>query len=172
MKTVTKGPTSPWTVSTTTDRAAYLAVALAPGIGIGRLHSLLSVCCTPRGALEAPFEFLCTIPGISRSAATGLAQRTLADGERVLAELARLGAVALLPADELYPASLREIPDAPTVLFARGHLELLAAPAVAIVGSRDHTAYGADVCRMIARAAAERGITVVSGMARGLDAVA
>src|SRR5690606_32088757 len=45
-------------------------------------------------------------------------------------------------------------------------------PAVAIVGSRDHTAYGADVCRMIARAAAGCGVTVVSGMARGLDAVA
>ena len=115
---------------------------------------------------------MCAIPGLSRSAATALASRTLADGERILVEAARLGAVALLPDDAFFPARLREIPDAPTVLFAKGRLELLAHPAVAIVGSRDHTAYGADVCRMIAEAAAAAGISVVSGMARGLDAIA
>jgi DNA processing protein len=166
------GPASTWTTSAQSDRAAYLAVALSPGIGIGRLHSILNACSTPLGALSAPYAFLCTVPGLSRPAATALAARTLADGERVLVQSARLGAIALLPDDALFPASLREIQDAPTVLFARGRLDLLARPAVAIVGSRDHSAYGAEVCRMIAGAAAAGGITVVSGMARGLDAVA
>ena len=166
------GPASTWTTTETSDRAAYLAVALSSGIGIGRLHSILQACSTPHGALAAPFEFLCAIPGLSRSAATALASRTLADGERILVEAARLGAVALLPDDALFPGRLREIPDAPTVLFAKGRLELLARPAVAIVGSRDHTAYGAGVCRMIAEAAVAAGISVVSGMARGLDAIA
>ncbi len=96
----------------------------------------------------------------------------MADGERVLVQAAKLGAVALLPDDALFPPSLREIRDAPTLLFAKGRLELLARPAVAIVGSRDHSPYGAEVCRMIAVAAARAGITVVSGMARGLDAIA
>lgn len=90
----------------------------------------------------------------------------------MLVEAARLDAIALLPDDALFPPQLREIPDAPTALFARGRLDLLACPAVAIVGSRDHSPYGADVCRMIAGAAARAGIAVVSGMARGLDAVA
>jgi DNA processing protein len=58
------------------------------------------------------------------------------------------------------------------VLFALGRLELLAPPAVAIVGSRDHSPYGAECCRLIASQAARAGIAVVSGMARGLDAVA
>ncbi len=166
------GPASTWTTSTATDRAAYLAVALTPGIGIERLHALLQVCSTPRGALSAPFEFLRAIPGFSRPAATALAARTPADGERILVAAARLGAVALLPEDALFPSSLREIRDAPTVIFAKGRLELLSRPAVAIVGSRDHSAYGAEVCRLIAGAAARAGITVVSGMARGLDAIA
>ena len=166
------GPASTWTTSAQSDRAAYLAVALSPGIGIGRLHSILNVCSTPHGALSAPYAFLCTVPGLSRPAATALAARTIADGERVLVEAARLGAIALLPDDALFPASLREIQDAPTVLFSKGRLELLSRPAVAIVGSRDHSPYGAEVCRMIAGAAAAAGITIVSGMARGLDAVA
>src|SRR5688572_25072685 len=120
------GPASTWTTSAQSERAAYLAVALSPGIGIGRLHSILNACSTPLGALSAPYAFLCTVPGLSRPAATALAARTLADGERVLVEAARLGAIALLPDDALFPASLREIQDAPPVLFARGRLDLLA----------------------------------------------
>ena len=136
------------------------------------MHAILQACSTPHGALSAPFAFLCTIPGLSRAAATALAARTAADGERILVNAAKLGAIALLPDDALFPSSLREIPDAPTVLFAKGRLELFKGPAVAIVGSRDHTPYGAEVCRMIAREAAYAGITVISGMARGLDAIA
>lgn len=147
-------------------------MALTPGIGSARLDALLAACGTPLGALAAPFEFLRTIPGFSRATATALAERTLADGEAVLAATTRLGALALLPHDPFFPAFLREIPDPPSVLFALGRVELLLGPRVAMVGSRDHSAYGAQVCRMLAAAAAQAGITVVSGMARGLDAVA
>jgi DNA processing protein len=58
------------------------------------------------------------------------------------------------------------------LLFAQGDLTLLERPAVAIVGSRDHSDYGAECCHQLATAVAERGIAVVSGMARGLDAIA
>jgi DNA processing protein len=57
------------------------------------------------------------------------------------------------------------------VIFLLGNCGLLDCPAVAIVGSRDHSPYGAEVCRTLATAAARRGIVVISGMARGLDAV-
>ncbi len=147
-------------------------MALTPGIGSARLDALLAACGTPFGALAAPFEFLCAIPGFSRATATALAGRTLADGEAIMAAAARLGALALLPDDVYFPPSLRQIPEAPSVLFALGRIELLLTPCVAMVGSRDHSAYGAQVCRMLAGAAAQAGITVVSGMGRGLDAVA
>jgi DNA processing protein len=83
-----------------------------------------------------------------------------------------LGGRVLLTTDADFPELLRTIPDPPPVLFALGELRLLEPPAVAIVGSRDHTRYGAEVCRVLAVEAAAVGVVVVSGMARGLDAVA
>lgn len=154
------------------DRAAYVALALTPGIGIARIRALLAACTTAHGALSAPFEFLCSVPGLSRAAATALQARSPSDGERALAEAEALGALALVPGDAAFPTRLLDIPDAPPLLFARGRLDLLDQPGVAIVGSRDHSDYGSEVCRMLASAAAAAGIVVVSGMARGLDAVA
>jgi DNA processing protein len=83
-----------------------------------------------------------------------------------------LGGVCLLPDDPEFPEALRSIPQPPVLLFALGNPGLLATPSVAIVGSRDHSDYGERTTRRIAGAAAEAGITVVSGMARGLDAEA
>jgi DNA processing protein len=94
------------------------------------------------------------------------------DYARALAAAERSGSDLLIPEDDRYPAMLRTIPDPPPVLFGKGNLDLLARPAVAIVGSRDHSHYGEEVCRALSRAAAGAGLVVVSGMARGLDAVA
>jgi DNA processing protein len=82
------------------------------------------------------------------------------------------GGVTLIPTDAEFPACLRQVDEPPAVLFARGRLELLDRPAIAIVGSRDHTPYGGEMCRAVASHAACAGLAVVSGMARGLDAVA
>lgn len=90
----------------------------------------------------------------------------------LLATAARAGQVLLVPPDAAFPATLRSIPDPPVLLWARGDVAGLDAPAVAIVGSRDHTRYGEEIARELAVVAARAGITVVSGMARGLDAVA
>ncbi len=104
--------------------------------------------------------------------ATALRTRTPADGERIAAAADAAGGALLVLDDAAFPPALREIPEPPPLLFARGCLDLLTRPAVAIVGSRDHTAYGAEACRAIASHAAAAGIAVVSGMARGLDATA
>ncbi len=154
------------------ERAAYVALALVPGIGPARLTELLNHCETALGALSAPFAFLGTVPGISRAAATAICEATPATGAALLAQIEAMGAQALLPTDPDYPPMLCEIPDPPALLFAVGDLTLLRRPAVAVVGSRDHSTYGGEVCRLIAQAAAGAGIVVVSGMARGLDAIA
>ena len=159
-------------MNSTNPRAAYVALALTPGIGAARLTTLLRVFHTPDGALKAPFAFLCTLPGISRAAATAICSARVADGEKALESLGRLGGRCLVPGDEEFPPLLALIPDPPILLFALGDLDLLAKPAVAIVGSRDHSAYGSQVATMVATRAAGAGVVVVSGMARGLDAVA
>jgi DNA processing protein len=154
------------------DLAGYVALALAPNIGPARLRTLLDACGTPDGACSAPFAFLCSLPGFSRAAATGVRTVRRADGELVLRRTAALGGQILLPGAPAFPAALCEIPDAPALLFVCGDPALLERPAVAIVGSRDHSPYGAAVARSVSRRAARAGIVVVSGMARGLDAAA
>jgi len=112
------------------------------------------------------------LPGISRAAATAIRAASPDRATRLLSELRETGGTAFGPADREYPARLREIPEAPTLLFARGDPALLHKPAVAVVGSRDHTAYGERVARDLAARVAAAGVPVVSGMARGLDGVA
>jgi DNA processing protein len=159
-------------ISMTDERLAYLALTQVPGLGPTRLNTLLSSCTTAIGAHSAPFEFLCTLPGISRALVTALKATPLESGRKIFDTASSIGAQILIPADDDYPELLRHIPDPPPVLFAVGDRTLLTRPAAAVVGSRDHSSYGAEVCRAVAGAAAQAGVVVVSGMARGLDAVA
>jgi DNA processing protein len=154
------------------ERTAYLALTQVPGMGPARLKTLLDAYSTALGAHSAPFEFLCALPGISRAFATALKETPLDVGEKTLEAAQRVGASVLLPEDADYPVLLRHIPDPAPVLFALGDRSLLNRPSAAVVGSRDHTSYGASVCRQVAGAAAQSGVVIVSGMARGLDAVA
>jgi DNA processing protein len=154
------------------ERVAWVALALTPGVGPSRLHALVQACHSPLGAISAPFEFLRTVPGLTTAAATALAGATLAQGEEALERTEKLGGQVLVPDDPAYPESFRTIAEPPGVIFLLGRAELLGRPAVAVVGSRDHTPYGAEVARNIAWRSAAAGVIVVSGMARGLDAVA
>jgi DNA processing protein len=154
------------------ERVAYLTLTQVPGMGSARLKVLLTAFPTALGAHSAPFPFLCTVPGFSRALATALKATPLETGRTMIENAAKLGAKVLVPDDAEYPALLRHIPDPPPVLFALGDHTLLFRPAAAIVGSRDHSGYGAEVCRAISAAAASAGVVVVSGMARGLDAIA
>jgi DNA processing protein len=156
----------------TGERLAYLTLSQVPGMGPARLRTLLTSCTTAIGAHSAPFEFLCALPGFSRALVTALKAIPLDTGRKTLEAAAELGAKVFLPEDEEYPALLQHIADPPPVLFALGDHSLLARPAAAIVGSRDHSSYGAEVCRAVAGTAASAGVVIVSGMARGLDAVA
>ncbi|WP_240548241.1 DNA-processing protein DprA [Paenibacillus lignilyticus] len=74
--------------------------------------------------------------------------------------------------DDSYPKLLREIPQPPWILYAIGRVELLHRHAIAIVGTRGPTAYGRKTASDLARKLSERGLTVISGMARGIDALA
>lgn len=74
--------------------------------------------------------------------------------------------------DDAYPQLLREIPDPPLALHFRGDISLLAQPAIAIVGSRRATPYAINVAQQLAPQLASAGLTIVSGLARGIDAAA
>lgn len=90
----------------------------------------------------------------------------------ILADLQRIGGEAIPAASDAYPARLLELSDAPPVLYAQGILASAHPPAVAIVGTRAASPYGVRVARAIATACARAGVTVISGLARGIDGAA
>ncbi len=95
--------------------------------------------------------------------------------ERILDETARdtrSGIKRIAWGDAEYPAQLRSVPDAPPFLYMRGEIAIEDALAVAIVGSRRATPYGLDMAERLAGELATRGVTVVSGLARGIDSAA
>jgi len=150
------------------ERAAYVALALTPGLG-AKLPDIISACTTPLGAVLAPFAFLGTA-GFSVAAVSAIKRATVEAGERVLRAAEKMGIVPIFPGDAAYPSMLTTIPDPPRLLFALGDLSLSARQAVAVVGSRRHTDYGVHACRAVVDAAVSVGAIVVSGMARGIDA--
>jgi DNA processing protein len=106
------------------------------------------------------------------AAASAVAAGSAEVGALAVEQVERLGGSVLVFDEPDYPELLRHIAEPAPVLFVLGDLSLLERPGVAIVGSRDHTPYGGEVARAVAWAAASAGLAVVSGMARGLDAVA
>ena len=99
------------------------------------------------------------------------ALRSTAEAE--IAVVRKLGGDILLLDDGVYPSSLREIYDPPIVLYVKGAwAECLDQPCIGVVGSRKCSTYGQNAAMMLARDLAQRGLTVVSGFARGIDAAA
>lgn len=96
--------------------------------------------------------------------------RESADAALVRAE--RSGARVIALGDAGYPAALNDLRDPPPVLFAVGDLETIAPPACAIVGTRRASGYGERVTRDIATALARAGVSILSGLARGIDGTA
>ena len=154
------------------ERAAWIALGLVPGIGYQRLAAIVAATGSASGAWSAPLEVLGSVTGLP-APALAVARRASPDaGHRLIEGVEQLGGTVLLPWDDAFPVLLRDIADPPPFLTALGRLEHLGRPAVAVVGSRDHTPYGARACREIAGLAAASGLAVVSGLARGLDAIA
>ena len=134
-------------------------------------------------ALEQHFESLAEAWQADRSAlrAAGLDQRAMNELERRRAEIdpqaelervAALGLLAVSLHDPDYPRRLREVPDPPALLYIRGSLSERDEWSLAVVGTRRPTAYGRQVTRQLASELADTGLTIISGLARGVDAIA
>jgi DNA processing protein len=92
--------------------------------------------------------------------------------DQALAAATRSGLQTIAWGDPLYPPMLAAIPDAPAVLWLRGHAAALSRPQIAIVGARAASAYGLDTARRLASELVARGFAIVSGLARGIDGAA
>lgn len=151
--------------------ASWLQLALTPGIGPVTFQRLLRQFGLPQAVLAKKRADLAAFASPALLAAL--------DSDEVAQAVARSLAWASEPghwvitlADEVYPRLLLEIADPPSLLYARGRVELLQRAALAIVGSRNATLQGEANAQTLARALSEAGLTVVSGLALGIDAAA
>ncbi len=150
-----------------------LRLNLVPGIGPRTYQMLLERFETPAGILAARIPQLQEVPNVGPKLAMSLITHGTEAAAREELEIARAAGVTLLVRDlEGYPSALTRIPDPPTVLYCLGTLLPSDQLAVAIVGSRHCTAYGRQTAFRLASELARAGVTVVSGLARGIDAEA
>jgi DNA processing protein len=150
------------------SRDVCIAYALSPCITPVRIR-LLREHFEPFGdARHAPLKLIQGLLSIDADQAEIVKNPLRKDDLRAQVEAVRSAAVAIVDAE--YPPLLREIVDPPFALFFRGQLELLQKPMVAMVGSRRATPYGMNAATHLARQLVSAGVTIVSGLARGIDA--
>ncbi|MBL8472022.1 MAG: DNA-processing protein DprA [Rhodocyclaceae bacterium] len=151
--------------------AAWIRLTHTPGIGAASQRALLARFGLPEQIFRArPADLAATI-GEQRALALCAGRDAAAESE-ALAWAEQAGNAIITLADARYPPRLLETPDPPVLLYAKGRSELLAAPALAIVGARNATQQGCQDAAAFARAFAAGGLTVVSGLAQGVDAAA
>lgn len=155
------------------DLRAHVRLACASGVGPRSRRALLDRFGSPEGVFAASEAELTLVPGVGRKTAEGIA--AVADGrfaDAVLGLCRERGVRVVMEGGPGYPALLGRIDDPPSLLFARGEFLECDALSVAIVGSRHATAYGRKVAWQLAGGLARAGYTIVSGLARGIDAAA
>lgn len=155
------------------DLASWLLLSAIPGIGAHRFHALLCRFGAPETVLNASLSELMGVPRLGPHTAAAIKQHrdhAFVDRQLQLAERHQVRIVTCH--DDDYPARLRQIYDPPPLLFMRGCIRQEDERAVAIVGTRQTSSYGRRMTETFSAALCEYGITVVSGLARGIDTIA
>jgi DNA processing protein len=150
-----------------------LRLTLVPGVGPKTCRTLIDLFGSAGEVLEARESALREVPGVGSKLAEKIARASKeVDAEAELALCRKMGVSVLRADEEGYPPSLAEIPDPPSLLYIRGKIEPADQIAIALVGSRKCTSYGLRIAEKLATSLARVGLTVVSGLARGIDAAA
>jgi DNA processing protein len=146
---------------------ALLTLSVVPGIGPVRLRHILRLYGSAVAAVRAGER------AVGGEAFRVLSSRNVrARVARAVDTIADLEIRVLTDTDEDYPKRLHHLKAPPVPLFVRGYVELVDTPVVAVVGARRHTRYGADAARSLAVDLAQAGVTILSGLARGIDTIA
>ena len=151
--------------------ASWLQLTLTPGLGASAIRAMLRQFGLPHLVLARKSSELAAhaAPSAIEALHSEAVRRSVA---AALAWLEHPGNALVTLADATYPRLLLEIADPPPVLYVRGRVELLQRPALAVVGSRNATAQGAANAESFAKSLSAAGLTIVSGLALGIDAAA
>ncbi len=159
-------------VASRDEELYWLALKLIPGLGTRNSGKLLERFRTPQAIFRASrteLEMAGASGAVAQSIASGC---TFEDAAAQHEKMAECGAALVTLGDPRYPQPLREIYDPPILLFARGRLELLGSYMLGVVGTRHPTPYGLAVAERLSADLSHAGLTIVSGMARGIDTAA
>jgi len=154
------------------DELHWLALRLVPGLGPRKAGQLLAQFRSPQSIFRAAPDELesAGLPGtLARTISSGCTFEDAVDQQQKMLET---GATLISFSDPRYPARLKEIYDPPVALFARGRTDLLQSICLGVVGTRRASAYGTSACERLATDLAQAGLTITSGMARGIDTAA
>jgi DNA processing protein len=156
-----------------TRKEAFVALNMVPRLGPVNLRRLLEVFGSPDRVLSASRRELTAIVGLNQDIVDSvLSWESSVDLQKELICVKEAEATILTFDDAEYPAQLQEIHDPPTVLYVRGKLEPRDRHAIGVVGSRRTSHYGLECAKKISYQIAYTGLTVVSGLARGIDTAA
>jgi DNA processing protein len=156
-----------------TPTEACLALNMLPTMGPVRLRKLLEVFETPDRVLAARRDALRAVEGIGKDVADQIVNwETIVDLPAELERIRQFGANVITAESPLYPRQLREIHAPPIVLYVWGELIERDQHAIAVIGSRRTTHYGMESAKKLSYQLAYAGLTVISGLARGIDTAA
>ena len=159
--------------STELARLGWLAFVLTPGMGPIRIHRAVEMLGGDAGLVfDLPLTELEALRIPAKSAQFLADGRGRSEAEKEAKLISEAGACFLTPKDATYPERLLEIYDPPAVLWIRGDPHLLSWAGIAVVGTRVPSAYGAGMAELLSRDLANRGLAILSGMARGVDTAA
>ena len=148
---------------------AWLALSLTPGLGPTRVRRLVEYFGGAVAVLRASLTEL-ESTGILASSAQSLGTGKSAElAQEELARAAGIGVRVVTLDDSEYPQELKQIYDPSPVLYVRGEVSTISQPGIAVVGTRHPTPYGTGMAERLACDLAARGLTIISGMARGVD---
>lgn len=154
------------------QKAYWVGLNLVKGIGAVRFKLLTDFFGSAQAAWEAPPDAWLSAGIPQKAVAQFMQVRQQVDLEKVMEKAAENGVKIFTWVDADYPRRLKEIDQSPPVLFVKGSINVEDDWSVAVVGTRRVTPYGRQVADEIGRFLAQNGITVVSGLARGVDAIA
>jgi DNA processing protein len=158
------------------DLASYrssLTLHLLPDIGRSRFNKLVAHFGSADAALDAPASALDEVDGIGPMAVQSILNwRELADVETEMRLIEEHGVSLTRPEDDDYPANLRRMTPPPPLLYYRGALSPMDEASVAVIGARKMSRYGREAARVITTDLARAGLTIVSGLALGVDSAA
>ena len=151
---------------------SWLALTLTPGIAARLSARLLREYGSPEAVFRAPLTGIeaCNVPAPAAQAI--FKKQMFWRAEKELDALRKVGGKLVSWKEPEYPQALLQIYDPPVMLYVRGDTQVLNSPSLSIVGTRRPTVYGSQMAERMGRDLAVRGLTIVSGLARGIDAIA